>query len=163
LWTPENGNHQHLAGIERPFDKPPFLGRFPRDTPPGRNRSATMPDSLNLVLQYTIRKHDLSEIIPRLRSGDVSGIDAETWNLIADLIEGKIKRPKNRPQDSKIHIRNYLSWERHRELMDQRNTYDEALDIMAGEEAANTGNGDAISLRGRIKGYVDAGAKLRPE
>lgn len=114
---------------------------------------------MNPIMRYEILEKDFTTVCQYLRNGQVHLLEQETLDMLADHLEGKLKRKSGRRVDIYALERNKRAWEYHRTLMQQNNSYYDAITIMATEYHEE----DPGKYRDVIRGWIEAHAKARKE
>jgi len=111
---------------------------------------------LNMFLQMDIMKRDFDDFCALLRSGDITKIKQDTWDLLADHLEGKIKHRTGRKQDvlTELFV-NEPAYIEYKVLCKKGCTKDEAIAEMA-ERMASREGGEGTDYEGVIRGRIEA-------
>lgn len=111
---------------------------------------------LNIFLQMDIMNRDFDDLCALLRSGDITKIKQDTWDLLADHLEGKIKHRTGRKQDVLTELfANEPAYIEYKVLCKNGCTKDEAIAEMA-ERMASREGGEGTDYEGVIRGRIEA-------
>ena len=83
--------------------------------------------AINFYLQRDIRKKQFDNLCQLLRDGNIQDIDCETWALLADHLEGKIKAKRGPKHNDEKYNRDAEALSFYRELMRDGKTSEEAI------------------------------------
>lgn len=82
--------------------------------------------------------------------------------MLADHLQGKLRRRKGRPSDPEILDRNRQAWEYHQELTRERRlSYEAAIAAMAEEYEEVDPEKEASNYEGMLRGWIDAYSRVR--